>query len=75
LENPHPFNGAILVETLGYVITELLFMLMCLAPFFGLSEAVVKPGKVVLTAPATGRYGGASLNVALAIGATLTAAR
>jgi NADPH:quinone reductase-like Zn-dependent oxidoreductase len=74
LENLYPLNEELLVQKLGYRIHDLCFMPVCLVPFGGLSEVDVKPGEVVIVAPATGRYGGAAVAVALAMGATVVAA-
>lgn len=74
LENLYPLNEDILLGRLGYSIEDLCLMPVCLVPFGGLSEVDVKPGEVVIVAPATGRYGGAAVNVALAMGATVIAA-
>jgi len=49
-------------------------MPVCLVPFGGFSEVDVRPGETVIVAPATGRYGGAAVAVALAMGATVVAA-
>ncbi|KAL4994479.1 isopropanol dehydrogenase [Aspergillus recurvatus] len=74
LENLHPLNEELLLGNLGYSINDLCLMPVCLVPFGGLSEVDLKPGEVVIVAPATGRYGGAAVNIALAIGATVIAA-
>lgn len=74
LENLYPLNEDILIGKLGYRVSDLCLMPVCLVPFGGLSEVDVKPGEVVIVAPATGRYGGAAVAVALAMGATVVAA-
>ncbi|KAL2797232.1 isopropanol dehydrogenase [Aspergillus keveii] len=74
LENVYPLNENILMGRLGYTINDLCLMPVCLVPFGGLSEVDVKPGEVVIIAPATGRYGGAAVAIALAMGATVIAA-
>lgn len=74
LENLYPLNEEVLFEKLGYSINDLCLMPVCLVPFGGLSEVDVKSGEVVIVAPATGRYGGAAVAVALAMGATVIAA-
>ncbi|OKL57596.1 hypothetical protein UA08_06950 [Talaromyces atroroseus] len=74
LENLYPLNEELLLNKLGYSIHDLCLMPVCLVPFGGLSEVDVKPGEVVIVAPATGRYGGAAVAVALAMGATVVAA-
>lgn len=74
LENLYPLNEDLLVGKMGYTISELCFLPVFLVPFGGLSEVDVKPGEMVIVAPATGRYGGAAVAVALAMGATVVAA-
>ncbi|KAJ5100579.1 hypothetical protein N7456_006631 [Penicillium angulare] len=74
LENLYQLDENILLGRLGYRINDLCLMPVCLVPFGGLSEVDVKPGEVVIVAPATGRYGGAAVGVALAMGATVIAA-
>ncbi|KAF7590671.1 hypothetical protein BBP40_002563 [Aspergillus hancockii] len=59
---------------MGYSLSDLCLMPVSLVPFGGLSEVDVKPGEVVIVAPATGRYGGATVAVALAVGTTIVAA-
>jgi D-arabinose 1-dehydrogenase-like Zn-dependent alcohol dehydrogenase len=74
LENVYSLNENLLLGKLGYTISDLCLLPVLLVPFGGLSEVDVKPGEVVIVAPATGRYGGAAVAVALAIGATVVAA-
>ncbi|CAI7645694.1 unnamed protein product [Penicillium pancosmium] len=74
LENLYPLNEDLLLRRLGYSINDLCLMPAYLVPFGGLSEVNVKPGEVVIIAPATGRYGGAAVGVALAMGAIVIAA-
>ncbi|KAL2863200.1 putative isopropanol dehydrogenase [Aspergillus lucknowensis] len=74
LENLHPLNESLLLDKMGYSLTDLSLIPVCAVPFGGLSEADIKPGEVVIIAPATGRYGGAAVAVALAMGATVVAA-
>ncbi|KAL2859468.1 isopropanol dehydrogenase [Aspergillus pseudodeflectus] len=74
LENLYPLDEDVLLGRLGYTINNLCLMPVGLVPFGGLSEVDVKPGEVVIIAPATGRYGGAAVAVALAMGATVIAA-
>lgn len=61
------------MNKMGYNIANLFVIPYCLVPFGGLSEIDVKPGETVIVAPATGRYGGAAVAVALAMGATVIA--
>ncbi|RDH22083.1 NAD(P)-binding protein [Aspergillus niger ATCC 13496] len=55
-------------------ITDLCLLTAYLVPFGGLAEVDVKPGEVVIVAPATGRFGGGAVGAALAMGATVIAA-
>lgn len=74
LENLYPLNEDLLLNKMGYVVSDLCMMPVCLVPFGGLSEVDVKPGESVIIAPATGHYGGAAVAVALAMGANVIAA-
>ncbi|KAJ5249123.1 hypothetical protein N7468_000574 [Penicillium chermesinum] len=74
LENLYPLDEDLLIRKIGYSIEDLCLMPVCLVPFGGLSEVDVKPDEAVIIAPATGRYGGAAVNVAMAMGATVIAA-
>ncbi|KAJ5633223.1 hypothetical protein N7490_009562 [Penicillium lividum] len=74
LENLYPLNEDLLLGKLRYNISDLCSLPVFLVPFGGLSEVDVKPGEVVIVAPATGRYGGAAVAVGLAMGATVVAA-
>jgi threonine dehydrogenase-like Zn-dependent dehydrogenase len=73
LENLYPLNEDRLIAKLGYSINDLCLLPVCLVPFGGLCEVDVQPGEVVIIGPATGRYGGAAVNVALAMGAVVIA--
>jgi len=44
-----------------------------MTPFGGLSEIDLLPGETIIIAPATGRFGGGSVTMALAMGATVVA--
>ncbi|KAH8698399.1 isopropanol dehydrogenase [Talaromyces proteolyticus] len=74
LENLFPLNEDLLLNQFHYTINDICIMPVFLVPFGGLSEVDVKPGEIVIVAPATGRYGGAAVGVALAMGATVIAA-
>ena len=74
LENVFPLNENLLTKTRGYSVADLSWLAGCLVPYGGLREIDVKPGDVVVVAPATGRFGGAAVTVALAMGATVIAA-
>ncbi|KAL1856025.1 hypothetical protein Plec18170_003893 [Paecilomyces lecythidis] len=74
LENLYPMNEDQLLGKIGYTISDLCVISHCLVPFGGLCEVGLKSGEIVVVAPATGRYGGAAVAVALAMGATVVAA-
>ncbi|KAL7928546.1 putative isopropanol dehydrogenase [Trichoderma chlorosporum] len=74
LENVYRLNENLLMRKMGYNISDLSVFPCCLVPFGGLSDIDVLPGETVIVAPATGRYGGAAVTVALAMGATVIAA-
>ncbi|KAJ5887522.1 hypothetical protein N7495_007563 [Penicillium taxi] len=74
LENLYRLNEAILLDKYKFTLSDLAMMPVCLVPFGGLSDIDLKPGELVIVAPATGRYGGAAVAVALAMGATVVAA-
>jgi D-arabinose 1-dehydrogenase-like Zn-dependent alcohol dehydrogenase len=74
LENLYPLNEDLLINKLGYTLSDLCFLPVCLVPFGGLSDVDLRPGEVAVVAPATGRYGGAAVAVVLAMGATVVAA-
>jgi len=74
LENCHVLDEAVLVKgKLGYKVEELTYMLRQLVPMGGLVDLDVKPGERVIVAPATGQFGGAAVEVALALGARVIA--
>ncbi|KAL7654266.1 hypothetical protein ACMYSQ_006281 [Aspergillus niger] len=74
LENLYPLDEEVLLGRLGYSIADLCLLTAYLVPFGGLAEVDVKPGEVVIVAPATGRFGGGAVGAALAMGATVIAA-
>ncbi|KAL4878707.1 hypothetical protein BJY04DRAFT_229602 [Aspergillus karnatakaensis] len=63
-----------LVNKIWYKTQDLCLLSVCPVWFGGFSEVDVKPGVVVIIAPATGRYSGAAVAVVIAIGATILAA-
>lgn len=74
LENVFPLSEEVLIKTKGYSMLDLSWISGCLVPYGGLREIGVIPGDVVIVAPATGRFGGAAVTVALAMGAKVIAA-
>lgn len=62
-----------LIQDLGYTISELNFMTPCLVPYSGLRDIGLEAGQTIIIAPATGQFGGAAVQVALAMGARVIA--
>lgn len=73
LENCIPLDDTKLCGTLGYSIQELMYICHMMVPFGGLRDIKVEPGETVLVCPATGGYGGAGVQVAIAMGARVIA--
>jgi threonine dehydrogenase-like Zn-dependent dehydrogenase len=73
LENCIPLNETRLCQELGYTIQELAYIAHLLVPFGGLRDIKLEPGETVVVCPATGGYGGAAVQVALAMGARVIA--
>jgi NADPH:quinone reductase-like Zn-dependent oxidoreductase len=73
LENVYPLNEEVLMNKKGYTIEDLSFFPVFLVPFGGFAEVDVKPAESVIVGPATGRYGGAAVGIALALGASVVA--
>ncbi|KAM3086998.1 hypothetical protein ACMFMF_000929 [Clarireedia jacksonii] len=69
LENVFVLDERLLCGELGYTIDDLCY----LVPFGGLSDINLLPGETVIVAPATGRFGGSAVTVALAMGASVVA--
>jgi threonine dehydrogenase-like Zn-dependent dehydrogenase len=79
LENCYPLNEKRLLGSpadggLGYQIKDISYALRQLVPFGGLVDIDLKPGETIIIAPATGAFGGAAVEVALAMGARVIAA-
>ncbi|KAJ6445313.1 GroES-like protein [Purpureocillium lavendulum] len=68
-ENVHILDEDVLVGNLGYRIEDLGYLSTLAVPHGGLSDAGLKTGETVLVAPATGTFGSAAVQVALAMGA------
>ncbi|MCJ1312015.1 hypothetical protein MMC25_005689 [Agyrium rufum] len=64
----YPENGG-----LGYEIEDLIGVSRMLVPFGGLVDIDLRPGETVIVCPATGSFGGAAVQVALAMGARVIA--
>lgn len=58
----------------GYELPDLCWLATCMVPFGGLSDIGLRPGETIIVAPATGKFGGAAVHVALAMGARVIAA-
>ena len=54
---------------LGYTVEDLSYLEEVLIPYGGLIDIDLKPGETIIVAPATGGFGGAAVQVALAMGA------
>ncbi|KAH7412287.1 hypothetical protein DE146DRAFT_274852 [Phaeosphaeria sp. MPI-PUGE-AT-0046c] len=74
LENCLPLNEARLCKDLGYSIPDLVYLAYLIVPFGGLRDIALQPGETVVISPATGGYGGAGVQVAIAMGARVIAA-
>lgn len=73
LENCIPLNEGRLCEELGYSITDLVYLSNLLVPYGGLRSIKLEPGETVVVCPATGGFGGAGVQVAVAMGAKVIA--
>lgn len=67
LENIHALNEDKLLS-LGYSFHDLAYILRLVVPMGGLVEVDIKMGDRVIVAPATGQFGGAAVEGALAMG-------
>jgi len=74
LENVFALNEALLCGRMGYSVEDLSLIRLCNVPFGGLADLDVKPGETVVVCPATGKFGGAAVLTALALGARVVAA-
>ncbi|KIX04170.1 uncharacterized protein Z518_07724 [Rhinocladiella mackenziei CBS 650.93] len=68
LENVHALDEEKL-KALGYSVHDAAYLLRLFVPMGGLMELDVKAGDRIVIAPATGQFGGAAVEVALAMGA------
>ncbi|KAF2670224.1 isopropanol dehydrogenase [Microthyrium microscopicum] len=74
LENVHKLDEKRLVGELGYEIADCTLIQTCAIAYGGLDDAGVRAGDTVIVAPATGRFSGATVLTALAMGANVVAA-
>ncbi|XXH03696.1 hypothetical protein Hte_010102 [Hypoxylon texense] len=73
LENCYALDEPRLCGALGYTLHELIYLNYMLVPFGGLRDIRLEPGETVIVSPATGGYGGAGVQVAIAMGARVIA--
>lgn len=73
LENCLPLDEDRLVRGLGYTVDDLTHLIPLMVPYGGLRDVGLLAGETVVVAPATGKYGGAAVHVALALGARVVA--
>jgi D-arabinose 1-dehydrogenase-like Zn-dependent alcohol dehydrogenase len=73
LENVFALNEEVLFSKLGYTVEDLCSIPGYLVPYGGLSEINLLAGDTIIVAPATGRFGGGAVTMALAMGATVIA--
>ncbi|EAW17090.1 putative isopropanol dehydrogenase [Aspergillus fischeri NRRL 181] len=69
LENVHVLDESLLCEQMGYSPARLTWMNTLLVPYGGLLSGALQPGETVIVCFATGHFGGAAIDVALAMGA------
>ena len=74
LENCYALDEERLTKTMGYSVDDLAYMLRQIVPMGGLYELDIKPGETIIVAPASGAFGGAAVEVAIAMGAIVIAA-
>ncbi|KAI1084180.1 GroES-like protein [Whalleya microplaca] len=73
LENCIALDEARLCGELGYSIQDLAYFSYLLVPFGGLRDIKLEPGETIVVCPATGGFGGAGVQVAVAMGARVIA--
>ena len=73
LENCIRLDENRLCRELGYTTRDLMYMLYLLVPFGGLRDINLQPGETIVVCPATGGFGGAGVQVAVAMGARVIA--
>ena len=73
LENVFALDEEGLCTRLGYSLPEISYLGNCLVPYGGLAGNI-QAGDTVVVAPSTGKFGGAAVSMALAMGATVIAA-
>ena len=73
LENVHVLDEELLMGKMRYSPADLSWIGACSVSFGGLDEVGLRQGETVVVAPATGDFGGAGVQVALAMGARVVA--
>jgi threonine dehydrogenase-like Zn-dependent dehydrogenase len=73
LENCISLDEVRLSEELGYSVQDLAYLSQLLVPYGGLRDIKLEAGETVIVAPATGPFGGAGVQVAVAMGARVIA--
>ncbi|KAJ9616655.1 hypothetical protein H2200_000374 [Cladophialophora chaetospira] len=73
LENCIALDEARLCKELGYTAHDLMYLYLLLVPYGGLRDIRLEPGETVIVCPATGGFGGAGVQVAVAMGARVIA--
>jgi len=73
LENCIPLNESRLCGELGYSPGDLMYLCTLLVPYGGLRDIKLEPGETVVVCPSTGNFGGAGVQVAVAMGARVIA--
>lgn len=76
LENCHLLDEVVFCDKdkgLGYSLEDLSYLFRLVVPMGGLTEMDIKAGDTIVIAPATGSFGGAAVECAVALGATVIA--
>lgn len=73
LENAHPLDEDMLCGDLRYEVGDLTAISRFTVPFGGLSDINLKAGETIIIAPATGDFGTAAVDLAIAMGARVIA--
>ncbi|PTB36140.1 hypothetical protein M441DRAFT_62149 [Trichoderma asperellum CBS 433.97] len=73
LESCVALNETRLCHELGYTVQDLAYLGYLLVAFGGLRDIKLEPGETVAICPATGGFGGAGVQVAIAMGARVIA--
>ena len=74
LENCYILNEKRLMGGLGYTVNDLLYISRMMVPHGGFVDVGLQAGETVVIAPASGAFGGAAVDVAVAIGARVIVA-